>query len=226
MVALRSALLHTGRRLSDRQLGNARLLLSYLELGRFAASAGGLPQSVPRDTDLFQLAVARVRASRPLYLEFGVYAGRSLRWWAQHLTGPDAALIGFDSFAGLPDDWRGDIGRGHFATGAPPHIADPRVSFVVGWFEQTLPDFRPPEHDQLVVNIDCDIYASTATVLRWLQPRLRAGDLVYFDELPDRDHEMRALREFLAAGTHTLRPLAYARGGVHWLFECTAAPAS
>jgi Macrocin-O-methyltransferase (TylF) len=173
-------------------------------------------QSLSRDTDLFELALAQVHGTRPLYLEFGVYEGGSMRWWSEHLTTPEARLIGFDSFKGLPEGWRG-LDAGHFSTGGPPAIDDARVSFVEGWFDDTLPSFDPPEHDQLIINIDCDLYSSTATVLRRIESWLVPGSLLYFDELTDRDHEMRALFESVSRTGARLRPLGWAQG-LHWLF--------
>lgn len=220
MRALRSLLLRAGRRLSTDQLAGVRVALSYLELGAWAAQQPARPAAVPSKFDLFRLALGRVRGAQPLYLEFGVYRGRSIRWWAEHLTDPRARFIGFDSFERLPEDWRSGIDRGYFATGGPPQIPDQRVSFEVGWFDETLPRFWMPERDQLIVNIDCDLYSNAATVLGWLDQHLRPGDLLYFDELPDRHHELRALREFLDRTRRSLTPLGYARGGAHWLFEC------
>ena len=216
---MRSALLAVGYRLSDSTVANVQRTLSYLELGRWCAgqSGGGRRvQSFPADRDLFALALTHVRGTRPLYLEFGVYEGESMRWWSEHLAAHEARLIGFDSFKGLPEAWRG-LDVGHFATAGPPTFDDPRVSFVQGWFDDTLPSFDPPGHDQLIVNIDCDLYSSTATVLerveRWLVP----GSLLYFDELSDRDHEMRALFESVTRTGARLRPLGWAQG-LHWLF--------
>jgi len=220
MTLLRTGLMRTGRHLGSRHLANLRSVLSYLELGAWLAGQPTVsPTAVPRDFDLFDAALSRVHGTHPLYLEFGVFEGRSIRWWAEHLSAPDARFVGFDSFEGLPEDWRPGTPHGHFRTGGPPRIDDPRVSFVAGWFDETLPGFVPPEHDQLVVNIDCDLYSSAATVLGWLEPHLAPGTLVYFDELPDRDHEMRALFESLRRTGRSVRPLGYARGGVHWLFE-------
>jgi hypothetical protein len=223
----RRSLQWIGRRLGPSTLANLRSVLSYLELGAWVAS---LPEGsgvidLQWNVDLFAEAVRRTTCSRPLYLEFGVYAGRSMRWWSQHLRQPGAMLVGFDSFEGLPEDWRPDMPTGHFATGgAPPEIDDPRVSFVKGLFNETLPAYRLPEHDQLIVNIDCDLYSSAATVLSWLEPHLRRGTLLYFDELPDRDHEMRALKEFLARTDVGVRPIARAAGGANWLFEVDVSP--
>lgn len=220
-TAVRLALVKAGRRATPKRLANLRSVLSYLELGHWLEHDLSCPvlPVVADDVALFDLARAKVSGDKPLYLEFGVYAGRSMRWWSQHLPHPEAQLVGFDSFEGLPQDWRPGLSAGHFAVGGePPKIDDDRVSFVVGWFDDTLPTFEIPEHDQLILNVDCDVYSSAATVLRWAEPYLTAGTLLYFDEFPDRDHEMRAFRELMVRSPRHFRPLATARGH-HWLFE-------
>jgi hypothetical protein len=220
-TAIRLALVNVGRRSTPEQLANLRSVLSYLELGHWLEHdlSGLAPQVVPDEMALFDLALDKITGDKPLYLEFGVFAGRSMRWWSRHLPHRDARLIGFDSFEGLPENWRPGLGSGHFATGKPPKIDDDRVSFEVGWFDDTLPKFKIPEHDQLIINVDSDLYSSAVTVLTWAEPYLKAGTLIYFDEFPDRDHEMRAFNELVARSSHELRPLAIARGGLHWLFE-------
>jgi len=218
---IRRALLSAGRRLSPQVQADLRAALGYLEIGSWLASLPGSPRPrvLASDTLLFAEGVRRVTGERPLYLEFGVYEGRSMRWWSEHLHQPGARLIGFDSFEGLPADWRPGLGRGHFSTDRTPEIADERVSFVTGWFDDTLPAFVIPEHDQLIVNVDCDLYFSADTVLRWVETHLVPGTLVYFDELPDRDHEWRAFTESLERTGQRVWPLGCADGGVHWLFE-------
>jgi macrocin-O-methyltransferase TylF-like protien len=145
-----------------------------------------------------------------------------MRWWAQHLPQPDATLVGFDSFEGLPEDWRHDVKSGHFRTDGTPQIDDNRVSFEVGWFDDTLPKFTVPDHDQLIINIDSDLYSSALTVLRWTEPYIRPGALIYFDEFCDRDHEARAFSEWRTRSPYQFRPLGLAEGGVSWLFEVTS----
>lgn len=219
--AIRLALLRAGRHLGPRTLANLRSVLSYLELGRWVKTLPGDPQParLADDTTVFAEALRHVTGERPLYLEFGVFEGRSMRWWVGHLHNPKATFVGFDSFEGLPQGWRPGTPQGHFATAGPPQIDDPRVSFVAGWFGSTLPDFPVPDHDQLIVNIDSDLYASADTVLRCLEPHLRPGTLIYFDELPDRDHEMRALLESLERSGASVSPIAIGKGGIHWLLE-------
>jgi methyltransferase family protein len=220
-TAVRLTLLRAGRRASAKQLANLRNVLSYLELGQWLASehADTRLDVVEDEFALFEVARRRVVGQAPLYLEFGVFEGRSLRWWSSHLTQPGARLVGFDSFEGLPENWRPGIDAGHFQTGQPPEIDDSRVSFEVGWFDDTLPQFKVPDHDQMIVNVDSDLYSSAATVLHWAEPYLRPGTLIYFDEFPDRDHEMKAFNELRARSALTFAPVAIAHGGVHWLFE-------
>jgi hypothetical protein len=217
---IRRALLRAGRRLTPKAQADLRVALGYLEIGSWLRGLPGQPRpkEVETEADLFAAALGRVRGTRPLYLEFGVFEGRSMRWWSANLRQQGAQLVGFDSFEGLPEDWRPGLGKGHFSTNVPV-IDDERVTFVKGWFEETLPGFQVPEHDQLILNVDCDLYSSADTVLRWAEPHIRPGTLIYFDELPDRDHEWRAFQESLARTGDLVRPIGYAHGGVHWLFE-------
>jgi hypothetical protein len=214
---IRSCMLSAGSRMSESNLVNLQRVLSYLELGRWCSHqpGGRRVPSLPSDKDVFARALECVRGSRPLYLEFGVYEGASMRWWSEHLTAPGARFIGFDSFEGLREGFR-QLEAGHFATAGPPAFDDSRVSFVQGWFEDTLPSFEPPDHDQLIVNIDCDLYSSTVTVLERIETWLVPGSLLYFDELTDRDHEMRALFELVARTGMRLRPLGWSQ--LSWLF--------
>jgi hypothetical protein len=216
-ATFRRALLSVGGHVSPRNLVNLQRVLSYLELGHWCAGQpGGLRvPSFPTREEVFALALERVRGRRPLYLEFGVFEGESMRWWSEHLTTPAARFIGFDSFEGLDEAFR-QLPAGYFATDGPPAFDDPRVSFVQGWFDATVPTFEPPEHDQLIVNVDCDLYSSTAIVLQRVEGWLVPGSLLYFDELTDRDHEMRALFESVTRTGTRLRPLGWSQ--LSWLF--------
>jgi hypothetical protein len=219
-TSLRTGLVRAGRHLSEAQLARLRSALGYLEIGaltrRLAPDAP--PDPAPDRFGVFEHALRHVHGDEPLYLEFGVFEGETFRWWCRHLSAPRAHLVGFDSFTGLPEEWRPGFETGTFSTAGPPRVDDPRSRFVTGWFEDTLPTFTPPPHDQLIVNVDCDLYSSAATVLTWAAPHLGPGSLLYFDELADRDHELRALHELLAGSGVRLRPLALGGGGRHALF--------
>jgi hypothetical protein len=218
-VQPRRFMLAAGRRMSAVQLSRLDSCLGALEQGRWL---GGVPSTVPNLPDRFAVfneAVLRMRGVEPLYLEFGVYQGRTLRWWTEHVATAAARFVGFDSFEGLPEDWIGHARKGTFHVDHSPDFADPRVSLVPGWFEDTLARWEPPAHDQLVVNLDCDLYSSTTCVLRWLAPHLRPGSLIYFDDLLDRNNQLRALWEWVDDCGSGATPIAMARWGHHMLFE-------
>jgi hypothetical protein len=155
-----------------------------------------VPPRVASRFRLFDMAMPHMQSGSPIYLEFGVYQGETIRYWAEHLSNPKARLFGFDSFEGLPDDWTAAAGRGHFSIGGePPRVDDDRVEFVKGWFNDSLPSFDLPSHDRLFINVDSDLYSSAATVLGWVAPHFDVGDFLYFDEFHDRLNEGRAFCE-------------------------------
>ncbi len=83
-----------------------------------------------------------------LVLEFGVFKGPSINWFASWL--PDRTIHGFDSFEGLPEDWLGyNVSAAHFdQKGVLPKVAK-NVELHKGWFDQTLPGRTVREHSNL-----------------------------------------------------------------------------
>jgi hypothetical protein len=134
-----------------------------------------------------------------LVLEFGVATGATVNFIAERVEG---TVHGFDSFAGLPEDWRPDYPKGMFQRPTPPAVRE-NVNLVIGWFEDTLADFvRAHPGPVAFLHMDCDLYSSTATVLRHLRPRIAQGTIIVFDEYFNyvgwRHHEYKAFQEFVA----------------------------
>ena len=128
-------------------------------------------------------------------LEFGVATGTTLRVIAD--ARPESGVFGFDSFAGLPEDWRLGYDAGEFAH-EPPDVEG--AELVVGLFADTLPGFLAAHPGPVAfVHVDCDLYRSTATVLEHLAPRFVEGTVVLFDEYFNfpgwQEHEHRAWTE-------------------------------
>jgi len=145
------------------------------------------------------------------YLEFGVAKGWSMRQWVALNPHADSRFFGFDSFAGLPERWNTTFGPGAFDVGGIiPSIEDPRVRFINGWFNDTLPGFlleyRP--QNRLVINNDSDLYSSTLYTLTMLDEHIRTGTIILFDEFSSPLHEFRALEDYLSAYKRQVRPLA------------------
>ena len=104
-------------------------------------------------------------------VECGVATGGTLRMIAARMP-----AVGFDSFDGLPEDWRPGFGAGMFACPVPNV---PGAELVVGLFGDTLPAYRF-DRTVALLHIDCDLYASTVTVLEHVP--LVPGCVVVFDE--------------------------------------------
>lgn len=137
-----------------------------------------------------------------LVLEFGVEKGSSIN----HLASLTPRTVhGFDSFEGLPSDWKGTMeAKGKFNMNRQLPKVRPNVQLHVGWFDQVLPDFLSRANESIAfMHIDCDIYESAATVFRLTEQRVAAGTIIVFDEYFNypgwRQNEFKAFQEFIAA---------------------------
>jgi hypothetical protein len=154
-----------------------------------------------------------IASRRPMaidYLEFGVHQGHSIFHFASENKSAGSRFFGFDSFTGLPEDWNSDYQRGHFDVGGkPPKTDDPRIEFVVGSFQDTLPKFIAnfKTENRIVVHLDCDLYSSTLYCLTKLDSVLPAGTILMFDEFGDVQHEFRAVHDYLASYRRQVRVL-------------------
>jgi hypothetical protein len=155
------------------------------------------------------------------YLEFGLWQGKTFSHahrLRRRYRVKDMELWGFDSFAGLPeiDDASDNVwAKGDFACSEAQFrrllrrrgIAEHEYHLVPGFYKDSL---NEAVHERLagrcaaIVYIDCDLYASTVDVLRFVARYLVNGTVVCFDDFfycykaaPDQG-EQRALAEFLS----------------------------
>jgi predicted O-methyltransferase YrrM len=173
-----------------------------------------MPAAVAFDTPRELLAHALARTGIDgIIAEFGVNGGGSVNFIADRVKGRQ--VEGFDSFAGLPEDWAGaHITRGYFSrAGRPPRVRR-NVRLHAGWFRDTLPAFVAGNPGNCAfLHIDCDIYSSTATILEHLGPRIVPGTVIVFDEYfnyPNwQAHEHRAFTEFIRREQRKVEYLGY-----------------
>jgi O-methyltransferase len=204
LIYVKYILTLVGTRLSKRFLVQFEAAVNYVRIGHWCREHGfRMTRRAWKRQQVWATVIDRVRNQRVLYLEFGVAGGASMRYWSEQLTHSESLLHGFDSFEGLPEAG-GPWSKGQFdAGGLVPQIADSRVRFFKGWFDQVLPGYNPPPHDVLVINMDADLYSSTIYVLRTLRPYMKPGVYVYFDELNHIEHEADAFDEFIReSGLH------------------------
>jgi hypothetical protein len=219
----KDGLTRVGGWLPLRAVQNLRISVNYLALGAWMRSHRfAVHDRLAHRYRVFD----RIRESvgEPLlYLEFGVFRGKSMRYWSGILSDPESRMVGFDSFEGLPETFDERLG---YSTGAfnvkgqLPDIDDPRVSFEKGWFEDTLPGFAVPEHRALVIGLDADLYSSTILALRSLAEHIVPGVVIYFDDFSQIDHEPRAFADFIEESGTRFRLLCTERSLNRPAFMC------
>lgn len=155
-----------------------------------------------------------------LYMEFGVFRGRSI----QRISSLTSNIVyGFDSFDGLHENWDENNPKGSYdSMGCIPAGAivgdnhsmfdpsptktvekwNPNIVLIKGYFSNTLPVFlREHSEPAAFLHIDSDLYSSCVTVLENLRDRIVDGTIICFDELLDypsyRSGEIKAFAEFL-----------------------------
>lgn len=168
-----------------------------------------LSPTTPRFNHRFRMydhLQAAVLGDEPIdYLEFGVYKGESMSYWTGIHAHPDSRFIGFDSFEGLPEDWRyfgGTIESSTFdAGGVVPDVDDQRAEFVKGLFQDSLPGFLEAfePRSRIVLHCDADLYSSTLYALTQCDHLLVPGSVVIFDEFCAVMDEFAALRDYCKA---------------------------
>lgn len=122
-------------------------------------------------------------------LEFGVYKGITIEIMRNKLP-KEMKIFGFDSFMGLPEDWKDEDGniagegtctKGQFSAGGViPNIEG--VEFFQGWFEDTIPNYLKIAQPISLLHVDCDLYSSTKTVLYNLNDYIVKDTIIVFDE--------------------------------------------
>ncbi|MDX2231707.1 MAG: class I SAM-dependent methyltransferase [Leptolyngbyaceae cyanobacterium bins.349] len=164
---------------------------------------------------LYQHLNEVVLQNQPIdFLEFGVYNGYSLKIWLDLNQNQQSRFFGFDSFEGLPEDWKmfsRTLPKGTFDLGGqPPEIEDSRVQLVKGIFQQALPsfleNFRP--QNRLFIHCDADLYTSTLYVLTTLNSLMVPGTILLFDEFSSVTHEFRAFNDFTQSFMRNYRIVA------------------
>jgi hypothetical protein len=68
---------------------------------------------------LYSHIISSINIVEKSYSEFGVFKGKSIKYWSQLNTHTDSLLHGFDTFSGLPESWdnfTGGLEKGYFDT--------------------------------------------------------------------------------------------------------------
>ena len=151
---------------------------------------------------LYEFLLSSEKLNEPVqYLEFGVAAGRSFKWWVEHNANKESRFYGFDTFTGLPEDWNVFKAGAMSTGGVLPDVTDERAQFIKGLFQDSLPEFLKSfeRKHRLLIHLDADLYSSTLYVLTMLHPYLKKDDLLIFDEFAVPQSEFLAFTNFVQA---------------------------
>jgi tetratricopeptide (TPR) repeat protein len=180
----------------DKLADTSPLIQARIEAWQYLKSATKvLPKITGSIIETFKIALDHAKVKGQI-LEFGVRHGNSIQQLAKL---SNQSVHGFDSFEGLPEVWH-DESKGSYSTrGAIPKVSS-NISLHPGWFNETLPNFISTNSLPIrLLNIDCDIYSSTKTVLDLLAPQIQSGTVIIFDEyignLHWKEDEFKAFQE-------------------------------
>jgi len=145
------------------------------------------------------------RYSNVTFVEFGVFEGNSIKFFAAQNHNLESKFLGLDSFQGLPENWV-LTPKGSFSAGGyiPTVLDDDRIFFLKGLFQETWDELYQillTRNDEcLVVHYDADLYSSTLFALTKID-LLNKSYIGIFDEFTG--HEIRALYNYCQAyGAH------------------------
>lgn len=160
-------------------------------------------------------------------IECGVWRGGMVAGIAE-VMGPEREYFLFDSFEGLPAAtnidgpaalaWQSATTAPGYHENCTASIEEAQAamkmsgaancSLVKGWFDQTLPNFRPPRPIALL-RLDGDWYDSIRICLEHLSPYLAPNGIVIVDDYYVWDGCAKAVHEFLAqkAGSRRIRQM-------------------
>ena len=163
--------------------------------------------------DRFELLRRSLEAAEVcgLKCEFGVYRGDTINYLSS--LRPNDTFHGFDSFEGLPENWRAGFGKDAFRQEQLPNIR-PNVCLHRGLFCDSLPCFlKAHKENASLLHIDCDLYSSAKVVFDLLGDRIVPGTVIQFDEFLNypgwRFGERKAFSEFCKARDVKVEYLGY-----------------
>lgn len=182
------------------------LVESALYIAQFVAKGTQITGNTYQTFDVVKPAIL----DDGLILEFGVRHGHTIHRLAEMF--PSRTIHGFDSFQGLPEQWHNEDAGSYTTRGRIPKVPG-NVEFHIGWFSDTLPEFKKEHSGSIAfMNVDCDLYSATKTIFDELDAQIIPGTVIVFDEYLGnktwRLDEFKAFQEWVAAHGVTYQYLA------------------
>lgn len=171
-------------------------------------------QSVNNKFAVHDKAMENISLTGGDILEFGVFSGGTINYIAKKL--PKQKIYGFDSFEGLPENWRDGFQKGKFNINKSLPMVKKNVSLIPGWFDESIPKYLKQKKQNKCISylhIDCDLYSSTKIIFRFLEDQIITGTVIVFDEYFNydgwREGEFLAFQEFVEERNLKYKYLTY-----------------
>jgi hypothetical protein len=149
----------------------------------------GAPKLFLTREKLWKILHKKLNNQKVAVFEFGVAYGYASNWWISRLQHSNFEWHGFDRFTGVPRPWR-KLDKGEFDTGGKhPEINHASVFWHIGDVEKTFNSDLPclKEVNRKLILFDLDIFEPSLFAWKVIEPFLRSGDILYFDEAYDSD---------------------------------------
>jgi len=118
----------------------------------------------------------------PVIYEFGVAFGETTLQ-IESMVNSEVVYLGFDTFTGLPNAWRG-LPKGAISAGGQiPTTTNPKFTFHKGLIQETISEIDFDSIATKILILDFDLFEPTLLVVESFSRYLRCGDILYFDEL-------------------------------------------
>ena len=162
--------------------------------------------------EVIDYALKKVSIKDGAFMEFGVYKGLTINYISK--KNPKKNVFGFDSFVGLPEDWRDGFSKGMFMVNKLPRV-NKNVTLFKGFFEKSIPSFLEKNPISFIqfLHVDSDLYSSCNTIFKKLEEFIVSGSVIVFDEYFNfpgwEKDEFLAFQEFIRRKKLRYRYLAY-----------------
>ena len=196
---------------------NIRLELqrqATVETARYIRGNLSNVQSTDSTKSVHEIAINNINIKSGIVIELGVHTGSTINMISSKLK--NYKIYGFDSFQGLPEDWRDGITKRTFDNIYIPKV-NKNVVLHKGWFSPTLPQFISSLPDKKIpiayMHVDSDLYSSAKVAFESFRENIISGTVIVFDEYFNYDgwqnHEYKAFQEFVSSKKLTYQYLTY-----------------
>lgn len=165
--------------------------------------------------DLLDIALKNITLEKGAIIEFGIYKGGTINYIAK--KNKNKIIYGFDSFEGLPEDWRYGFSKGKFKLNKKIPKLERNIKIYAECFENSIPKFIEDKKNTpgliSFIHVDCDLYSSTKLIFSLLTNQIGPGTVIVFDEYfnyPGWERgEFLAFKEFILSKKLNYKYLTY-----------------